>query len=653
MLDFTQVLRKQFLMRESIFGARVIIALLVSISSVAFAGPPVLQSISFSEETADLSSGAPATIDVTLEVSSPDGISILSIFTNDSEGFFGGSSIFFSDFEGGGLQRTAGDATAGTYQGQLSFPAFRPGGEWRVFVSIDEENGDESSYSDFDIPFPSGFDGSLSVTNTGTVDVSAPEVSLFTFTPSTVDAADGDQEITVRIDATDDLGIRDLNLTLYDSDGEFVDIADIDEIDPSAGTYQATFTVPGRIAPATWLPSLTVTDLSGRTNFYGAIFGDPDFPGMSDQQLTITNSGEVNTPPVLVSLSITPDIIDVSDGAQEVTIRVEVTDDSGDIGSISISPGDFSRDIFVDLDSVNKVAPGIYETTFTFPPFLPPGNNPIEVSITDVDDAIFFYGGPFGEPIPAGSTTAYTIVNSGLVDTTPPVLTSLTFSPNPIPRDTAFPVEVTVSLTATDDLSGLREVFLGVYSAPGGEEISFEGSAIEDGSAEFVITLDALPVGDLYSTYLFLSDRSRLITEYGDAFEGLLAYLSGIPALSISDAPAVLTYAQWLTQNPSLPAGKTAFTDDPDSDTLPNGLEFALSSDPTTFTPPPAPDTSTPGMVGLTLPASRPATEAILTLQQSTDLTTWSALPSPESRIPTDPGSTPKFLRFEAALPPG
>src|SRR5213083_1406471 len=79
--------------------------------------------------------------------------------------------------------------------------------------------------------------------------------------------------------------------------------------------------------------------------------------------------------------------------------------------------------------------------------YLPPGKYPYQVVARALDGASVIYGRT--TPFPAGITGSLTIVNTGVVDETPPELVSLTMSATNIDV-TAAAKTVTVTVHARD-----------------------------------------------------------------------------------------------------------------------------------------------------------------------------------------------------------
>ena len=225
------------------------------------------------------------------------------------------------------------------------------------------------------------------------------------------------------------------------------------------------------------------------------------------------------------------------------------------------------------------------------------------------------------------------------------------FFAEPIPRDSALPLEVTVTLSATDDISGLRDAFLAVYDAPEGNGIAFVGSSIEEETTQFVVILNSLPEGDRLFTTLSLSDQSTLFTFYGDTFADDVAYPEGTPVLNISDSFSVLTYEQWLTQNPTLLREKPPSRPTPTVTPYPTALNLLSASILPPSPRPPRPTLPSPhdrpypsrDPPGHRSPPHPPAVHRPHHLEPA---------PTLLSKLPVN-NTSPKFLRLEAALPTG
>lgn len=140
------------------------------------------------------------------------------------------------------------------------------------------------------------------------------------------------------------------------------------------------------------------------------------------------------------------------------------------------------------------------------------------------------YGGA-SEPFPLPSDATFTVVNSGLVDSTGPAVVSVSVSPDTI--DTGIIGQtVEITLNITDALSGLRSASLSFINPESNAVNSISGfvfftQATSGDSQDGTYTINStIPQGSLDGTWtfdIFLSDqvgnRSTVSSPAGATFE--------------------------------------------------------------------------------------------------------------------------------------
>ena len=101
---------------------------------------------------------------------------------------------------------------------------------------------------------------------------------------------------------------------------------------------------------------------------------------------------------------------------------------------------------------------GTYEVEMTIPQYAPGGTWEVQAFVANEEGVERNYGGA-SEPFPILSDANFTVVNSGLVDSTGPAVVSVSVSPGPI--DTGIIAQtVEITLNITDAPSGLRSASL-------------------------------------------------------------------------------------------------------------------------------------------------------------------------------------------------
>ncbi len=273
-------------------------------------------------------------------------------------------------------------------------------------------------------------------------DSTAPSVSLVS-APSSIDTSASDQVVTVTMAATDDVsGVRWLSVLLRGPSGQAVLSSPpggaLTSGTPPSGTYQVTFTVPRYSQPGTWVISVTASDNANNSSTHD--IGTIDQLGLGD-----------STAPS-VSLVSAPSSIDTSASDQVVTVTMAAIDDVSGVRWLSVGLRGPSGQAVLSsppggaLTSGTPLS-GTYQVTFTVPRYSQPGTWVISVTASDNanNNATHDIG---------------TINQLGVGDSTAPSV-SLLSAPPTIDTSPSDQV-VTVTMAATDDVSGVRWLSVGL-----------------------------------------------------------------------------------------------------------------------------------------------------------------------------------------------
>ncbi|HSR53068.1 MAG TPA: FG-GAP repeat protein [Acidobacteriota bacterium] len=274
-------------------------------------------------------------------------------------------------------------------------------------------------------------------------DVTAPTITSALADPNSIDVTSSGQSVTLTVTATDDLsGIRvpgsDTRIIWRSPSNQVVQcslfLASGTQLD---AVMQATCSFPQFSDTGEWVVDVLVQDNSG--NFTGERFtGLLNVVGGSD-----------SSPPVITSAVASPSTIDLSLSGQSVTLSVTATDD---LSGIRV-PGPDTRIIW--RSPSNQVVQCSFflvsgtqldatlQATCGFPQFAESGDWVVDVIMQD--NAGNFTGGRF--------TGLLTVV--GETDSTPPTIGSAFATPAAIDISSNSQL-VTLTLTATDDVSGIR-----------------------------------------------------------------------------------------------------------------------------------------------------------------------------------------------------
>ena len=209
-------------------------------------------------------------------------------------------------------------------------------------------------------------------------DASPPQLIDLSFTPDIVNTSVSDQNITFTLRITDDLsGVKISSLNIMDPSGtqRLSNNLSLVAGDMFDGIYETTITIPQFSESGNWtIYHLYAVDNVGNDFTYG----DDSIPPLGFPYIIqVTSSQEDASPPQLIDLSFTPDIVNTSVSDQNITFTLRITDDlSGvKISSLNIMDPSGTQRLSNNLSLVaGDMFDGIYETTITIPQFSESGN---------------------------------------------------------------------------------------------------------------------------------------------------------------------------------------------------------------------------------------------------------------------------------------
>lgn len=237
--------------------------------------PPQLLSASITPASVDATGGA-QTITVTVEIADAgEGfllgfLDLVAVTTGNRIGY----GTFFD-----GANRTAGDASSGTYEVSITVPAFGPPGTWRVDAWLLDVEDNSQSYSPDTVPPPVPEDLEFEVVNNGDVDGTPPTLVAVDFPTDPLALEGPGQYLPFTVEVEDDLsGLLYGSVFAIDPDGnpEFnissvFDAAQRTGGDANNGTYGFELWLPGDMAPGTWGFVMSLFDVMG--NYAGDSIG--------------------------------------------------------------------------------------------------------------------------------------------------------------------------------------------------------------------------------------------------------------------------------------------------------------------------------------------------------------------------------------------
>lgn len=429
-------------------------------------------------------------------------------------------------------------------------------------------------------------------------DSELPTLQYIDIAPDPASVASGEVEVTVTFEVSDDSnGVAGGYVELYDSSGysynsAYFDSADLVSGGESFGTYQVFLTIYqsdlppfGSYSAGTWRAEVTVEEnFTSNSRSYGP--GSDPFPNPGAETFSVTgeSSGELG---ISAINSFTPDPVDVTTASQTVTVDFTLDDPNGvfNYGNVFVydSTHRFIDAFFFDSSdgSGNQ-----YSVALPISRYSAPGTWTVEFLLVDQDDNETNVSGG----IPNPGDEEFTVINTDLVDVTPPLVSSIDITPATLDTSAASG-DLNVTVNLSEDLSGINYAYVD-FIDPSGATVGSLFKFVDAGmivGGSFTVS-QTLPQGSqpgVWRCEVATKDMAGNFRKYGpDEFETPFP----VPA----DAQFTIgpvsgsTYADFasgygLTGPAALPAAN------PDADWANNALELVLGLNPTLAdTPDPA-----------------------------------------------------------------
>ncbi len=396
-------------------------------------------------------------------------------------------------------------------------------------------------------------------TVTGVQDVTAPVLTALSF-PSSVDVTGGPATVTVSYSATDDLsGVQYFQISFAGPSGSCWEAGGSDWFSPALSrSGSVSFQLGQYSTPiGTYVVCyLAVEDAAGNWRSYTV----SDLQGLGlATQFVVTGEQDV-TAPVLTGLSF-PSSVDVTGGSATVTVNYGATDDLSGVQSFQIYfavPGDGCG--VGNSDYFTPVLSRSGSVSFQLGQYSTAIGAYVVCSLSVYDAAGNGHYYTVSDLQSLGLPTQFTV--TGVQDVTAPVLTALSF-PSSVDV-TGGPATVTVSYSATDDLSGVYYFAInfqgpsggcgvGSYGYPGGglsvsSSVSFQLGQFSTPPGTY--TVCNLLVQDAVGNprYYAVADLTALsfptqftVTGTQDTIPPVLTALSFPSAVDVSGGPATVT----------------------------------------------------------------------------------------------------------------
>ena len=424
---------------------------------------PIVEEFVIAPTEVDVSSGD-ATLSVTVRITDlQEGFQegFIDVYTPAGDGTGG---VHFND-----SSRISGDSFDGTYQVTVPVPRYGPPGTWRLQCSVSDIASNRREYP-FDRPFPVGVDSTFTVVNDGEIDSEAPVVTSIRISQGLIDTRTTSATLRVTLSISDDLaGLREALLFFYDPLDQFyspvfatLDASNRVSGDALSATHQVNFTIPQGAAIGTWTIRAYLRDTVGRTNYYG--LDGTAYPEPGDGEFTVWDGVSADEiAPRIEELTIAPASVDLTGAAATVVVTARITDAQAGFteGNFDvITPtGDWTGSThFTDGQRISgNEFDGVYEIELPVPRYGPPGTWWVSCYLVDATGNSRAY--PFGTAYPAAAHETFSVANTGPVDLLAPEVTAMSITPSTV----AAPGNLAVTVSISDDLSGIRDAQLHFY----------------------------------------------------------------------------------------------------------------------------------------------------------------------------------------------
>jgi hypothetical protein len=328
----------------------------------------------------------------------------------------------------------------------VSFPRFSIAGTWKVLAVFAADTAGNTLYLDtaglaaHAPPFPTD------LVVTSAVDSTPPNITSFSFSPTSINTTAAAQNVTVNFTATDDLaGVASVYAGFVSPSGAIARGTRVNApADFTSGlsvTNSLVISFPKGSEAGTWKVSfINVVDGAGNTLYLDTAAAASQFPGA--QNLSVTTTVDT-TAPNLSALTLSTSTISTAGGS--VDANFTVTDDisgANDFEILFVSPS--------GLQTQSKAVGFVPNTSFSGTATLtfPAGT---EAGVWTI--ATIFLSDAAGNTRNVASALTLTVVEPG-ADITPPVITS-NVSPSPNGAGWNNTLPVTVTWTVTDPESGV------------------------------------------------------------------------------------------------------------------------------------------------------------------------------------------------------
>ncbi len=298
-------------------------------------------------------------------------------------------------------------------------------------------------------------------------DVTAPELVEVTLDRSEIDVSQTARQIIVYARVKDDqAGVPYVSLTFsgpvapHEVSTTMYVLA---SGTPTDGVYVGTITLPRLSKSGTWrLDSVQLEDKAGNHILYS--LGELVNLGLSPSFEVMSPKDDL-TPPELLEISVKSPEVDVSAGAQEITVTIRATDnlELGDIARVDFkSPSGEQRILLLALEPSERI---LTVREYVAKKLLPQHSESgtWRTSFTQLRDRAGNYRDYLPEELTQrGLSVSFEVVSSNQ-DVTPPELLDVSVEPSMIDV-TGGDVRITATAQAIDDVSGIDYIMMDFWS---------------------------------------------------------------------------------------------------------------------------------------------------------------------------------------------
>lgn len=420
------------------------------------------------------------------------------------------------------------------------------------------------------------------------IDNDAPVIQRLAISPNPVSVANGGAEVTATLEISDDnSGFSSGELKIYDANGNYFgnyifDSADRISGNDSFGTYRVPFSIfQSDLAPAgshgagTWHAEISLEDQDSNSRSYP---GGDDFPIAGSESFDVS---DVSAGPLGIESidSFVPNPVNITAGSQTLTLTFTMLDPNGGFGYGYVYIFDAAnRSLGSKFFDTTSGQGNQYSVQVTVPRYASPGSWRVSFDLYDQANNFTQISGPF-QTI---GDDRFTVINTAVVDTTPPVLGAVSISPKFVDT-TSSGKTIAVTVNLADDISGIQYAYLDFINPSGVIDNSLfafvEGIDISGGSFTVNRTLPQDSQTGGWRVEVAARDQVGNFRRYGlgpntTAFPNPAdAQFTVGPLTGSSFAAFSASY--------SLAGNDALLGANPDNDWASNALEFLLGLNPT------------------------------------------------------------------------